>query len=86
MGTNVLLFTWINWIKLPFFVGNGIITWDTVRTGLFFLPLIPVGVWLGVWLNRQMSEALFLKVAYVVILLAGLSLLFDVNAVTWLKP
>ncbi|HPC60163.1 MAG TPA: sulfite exporter TauE/SafE family protein [Verrucomicrobiota bacterium] len=86
VGTNVLLFTWINWIKLPFFVGNGIITWDTVRTGLFFLPLIPVGVWLGVWLNRQMSEALFLKVAYVVILLAGLSLLFDVNAVTWLKP
>jgi len=85
VGTNVLVFTWINWIKLPFFVGNGIITRETLLTGLMFLPLVPVGVWLGLWLNQRMSEALFLKVAYGLILLAGLSLLLDIQAGAWLK-
>lgn len=79
VGTNVLVFTWINWVKLPFFAGNGIITAETVVTGLYFLPLIPVGVWLGIWLNRRMSEALFLKVAYALIFVAGVYLILDVQ-------
>ena len=85
VGTNVLVFTWINWIKLPFFVANGIITRETAMTGLYFLPLIPVGVWLGLWLNRRMSEGLFLKVAYALILLAGLYLLLDLQPSRWFE-
>lgn len=79
VGTTVLVFTWINWIKLPFFLANDIINAATFRTSLVFLPLIPVGVWIGVWLNRKFSEKLFLKLVYVFTLLTGLQLIFNFN-------
>ncbi len=76
VGTTVLVFTCINWIKLPFFVANGIITKETFMTGLVFLPLVVVGVALGVWLNRKISEGLFVKLVYTFTFLTGLQLIF----------
>ena len=75
VGTTVLVFTWINWIKMPFFVWKGIITRETLLTGLWYLPLIPLGVWLGVWLNRKVSERLFLRLVYVFTFLTGVQLI-----------
>jgi uncharacterized membrane protein YfcA len=76
VGTTVLVFTWINWIKVPFYVGNGIITLETLLTGLLYAPLVPAGVWLGLWLNRRMSEKFFLNAVYVITFLTGLQLIF----------
>jgi uncharacterized protein len=77
VGTTVLIFTWINWIKVPFFVATDIITHQTLMIGLIFLPLIPVGVWMGVWLNRRCSEAMFLRLVYGLTFAAGIELIFD---------
>lgn len=91
VGTTVLVFTWINWIKLPFFcldrsmvdlpvfASRALITADTLTKSLTFLPLIPAGVWLGVWLNRNISERAFLRLVYALTLLTGLHLIFDFN-------
>jgi uncharacterized protein len=79
VGTTVLIFTWVNWIKLPFFVAGGIITRDTLWQSLIYFPLVPVGVWLGVWLNRRISQRLFVKLIYLFLLLAGLQLIFNVR-------
>ena len=79
VGTTVLVFTWINWIKMPFFIAQGIITRETLMTGLCYLPLIPVGVWSGVWLNRKVSEKLFLRLVYLFTLLTGVQLIFNFN-------
>jgi len=76
VGTMVLIFTWVNWIKMPFFVGTGLITGHTLKFSLLFLPLIPVGVVLGVWLNRRCSENSFLWIIYAVTFFAGLQLIF----------
>lgn len=96
VGTTVLVFTWINWIKLPFFcVDRAGLPWDwlpaeaiinarTLRTSAALLPLIPVGVWLGVWLNRRLSEASFVNVIYALVLLAGLQLVFNFDLAAWL--
>jgi hypothetical protein len=75
VGTTVLVFTWINWIKMPFFVAQGIVTRETLLTGLGYLPLIPLGVWAGVWLNRKFSEALFARVVYAMTFLTGAQLI-----------
>ena len=60
VGTTVLVFTCINWIKMPFFcldqtmlplpllVPHAIITPATLLKSALFLPLVPVGVWIGV--------------------------------------
>lgn len=85
VGTTVLVFTWINWIKLPFFAGGGIITGATLWKSLMFLPLVPVGVWLGVWLNRRVSEKLFLKLVYAMTFLTGLQLIFNFNLFSWFR-
>jgi uncharacterized protein len=89
VGTTVLIFTWINWIKMPFFcidramldlpcfAPHAIITRQTLRMSLTFLPLIPLGVWLGVWLNRKFSEQGFLKTVYLLTFVTGLQLIFN---------
>jgi len=89
VGTTVLLFTWINWIKLPFFCldrgwidwawlpAEGIINRRTLVLSALYLPAVPAGVWLGVWLNRKFSEEGFLKTIYALVFLAGLQLVFN---------
>ncbi len=79
VGTTVLVFTCINWIKLPFFAAQGVITRETLLTGLCYLPLVPLGVWAGVRLNRLLSEKLFLRLIYGLTLLAGAQLILNFN-------
>ncbi len=77
VGTTVLIFSWINWIKMPFFIANGMVTRETLLTGLAYLPLIPVGVWAGVWLNRKVSEKVFLRLVYAFTFVTALQLIFN---------
>jgi uncharacterized protein len=86
VGTTVLVFTCINWIKVPFFIQNGIITWATLKTSLWYLPIIPIGVWLGVWLNRKFSDEAFNRWVYVLTFLTGLELIFHFDLARWLRP
>ena len=97
VGTTVLVFTWINWIKLPFFcvdrsvvplpwlTERALINQDTLLKSLAFLPLIPLGVWLGIWLNRKFSERVFVKFVYASTFLTGLELIFQFNPARWFR-
>jgi uncharacterized membrane protein YfcA len=88
VGTTVLVFTWVNWIKLPVFCldrhswgwgwlpAESIINARTFTTSAWFIPLVPVGVWLGVWLNRKISEAWFTRVVYALTFVAGAELIY----------
>lgn len=77
VGTNVLVFFWINWMKVPFFAGNDVITSTTLLKSLTLFPLVPLGVWLGVWLNRRFSEQWFSRVVLIALFLSGLQLVFN---------
>lgn len=91
VGTNVLVFTWVNWIKmpffcidrsmvnLPFFAPAPLITLETLLTSLKFFPLVPIGVWIGVWLNRRFPEKHFNKIILAVLLVTSLQLVFNFN-------
>ena len=85
MGTTILVFTWINWIKMPFFAWKGIITRETLFTGLLYLALIPIGVRVGVWINRHFSEKSFTRWVYTLTLIAGLQLITGYNPVRSLR-
>jgi uncharacterized protein len=88
VATNVLVFTFVNWLKMPFFcLDRGVIDWpvfaaeslitrQTLLTSAWLFPLVPVGVWMGVWLNRRFSEKAFFKFVYGALLLSGLQLIF----------
>jgi uncharacterized protein len=89
VATNVFIFTWINWIKLPFFAidrstvhlplftRHALITPETLWTSAKFFPLVPIGVWLGVWMNRKFSEKSFVNFVYAALFLTGLQLIFQ---------
>lgn len=77
VGTNALIFCCINWIKLLIFVPKGMITGQTLYYGLFFIPLIPIGVRLGVWLNKRVPERWFLRLVYIFTFLTGLRLVLS---------
>lgn len=89
VGTSVLVFTFVNWIKLPFFcvdrsmldwpvlAREALITRETLLTSAKFFPLVPLGVWLGVWLNRRFSERHFVRLVYAILLVTGLQLIFN---------
>jgi len=91
VGTNVLVFTFVNWIKLPFFcvdrslvdlpvfAAQALITPATLLTSAKFFPLVPLGVWLGVWLNRRFSETAFVRIIYAILLVTGLQLICNFN-------
>jgi uncharacterized protein len=77
VGTNALIFCCINWIKLLIFIPKGIVTRETLGYGAMFLPIIPIGVWLGVWLNRRVPEKWFIRLVYLFTFLTGLHLAFS---------
>ncbi len=85
VSTTILIFTWINWIKLPFYFHSEIINRRTLGTSLMFFPLVPLGVWLGIWLNRKVSEALFSRLVYCFTFVTGLQLIFGFNPARWLR-
>jgi uncharacterized membrane protein YfcA len=95
VGTNVLIFTWVNWIKMPFFcLGQdlvnlpglpkvSLINWETLKISALLMPLVPLGVWIGVQLNRRFTEKWFTRAIYSFLFLAGIQLIFNFNIAGW---
>ena len=49
------------------------------------MPIIPLGVWMGVWLNRKVSEGAFLWLVYMFTFLAGMELMFHEQITSLVK-
>lgn len=80
VATSVYFFTAINLAKVPFYISLDMFTRETLLTSLMYLPLVPVGVWLGTRLLARMSEQTFFYIATGMLGLSGLKLLWDVIA------
>jgi len=76
-GTSVLFFTSINYLKLIPYFFLGQLTLGNVKTSLTLLPVAFIGVYLGVFLHKRMSQELFFKLAYLFLFLTGVKLVWD---------
>jgi uncharacterized protein len=95
VATNILIFTCVNWIKMPFFIvdrtmidvpvlaEHALINKETLIKSALLLPILPFGVWLGVWLNRKVSEKVFMRLVYLFTFLTGLHLIFHFDFSKW---
>src|SRR5687768_10134983 len=70
VGTTVIFFAVINAAKLVPYAWLGLFDTRNLSTSLVLSPLAPLGIFLGVWLLRRMSQALFHRVSYARPLLA----------------
>lgn len=76
-ATNVVLFGLINYAKLVPYGWMGLLDLTNLGTALVLLPLCPIGVTLGIWLQRRMSEALFYRIITAALLALGVKLTWD---------
>ena len=76
-ATSVVFFGIVNYAKLiPYFLlGN--LSVANLSTALVLLPLAPAGVYLGIWLQKHVSDALFYRLLYALLLATGLKLTWD---------
>lgn len=77
VGTTVLFFAIINFIKLIPYAWLGQINSESFMTSLVLLPLAPLGVQLGVYLHNRVSDKVFYWVSYGFLFLAGLKLVYE---------
>ena len=63
MGTAAWFFFILNLAKVPFVLGLGLLTWETLRAGLpYAIPLV-IGALAGAVLFRRMSQDWFVRIA-----------------------
>lgn len=77
VATSVFFFAVLNLAKLPFYVGLGLFSRDTLAMSALLLPLVPVGVWMGMRLLARIPERPFFLFATVALAASGAKLLWD---------
>ena len=77
VGTTVIFFAVINYVKLVPYAWLGLFDAANLWTSLALAPLAPLGIGLGIWLMRRLSQALFYRICYALLLLVGGKLLYD---------
>ena len=77
VGTTVMFFAVVNYIKLIPYAWLGQLNATNLGTSAILLPLAPMGVFLGIWLHHRIDEALFYRICYVLLFLTGVKLLYD---------
>lgn len=76
-GTNAFFFAIVNTMKLiPYFL-LGQLSVHNLSIGLALTPLAIAGVLAGVWLVRRMSMKLFYQLAYILVAVLAVKLVYD---------
>lgn len=77
VGTTVIVFTVINYVKLVPYAWLGQLRAENLATSLVLLPLAPLGIRLGRWLHDRVDDVLFYRISYVLLLITGLKLVSE---------
>ena len=77
VATSVYFFTLTNMAKFPSYLALGIFTKATLIASAMLLPLVPVGVWLGMRMLARIPERPFYWFAAGALGLSGSKLLWD---------
>ena len=74
VGTSVIFFTALNWMKIGPFIALGQITRDNMLLAATLAPLAVASTWLGVWLVRRTAGPLFFTIIYMLMVAIGVRL------------
>ena len=78
VGTLSVYFFVINIAKVPFYAEIGIFSEETFMVTIWLLIVIPLGVFIGKWLNTHMNDQIFYDISHFALLTMGSKLLFSV--------
>ncbi len=77
VGTTVMYFFAVNYAKLVPYLYLGLFDATNLATSAVLAPLAPVGVWMGLRINRWLSQTWFYRICYFFLFFTGLKLLYD---------
>ena len=77
VGTRVIFFTFVNLIKLPFYIKLSMVNFETFKQSVILFPLAVVGIFIGYRILKTINEKLFYNIIYVLILLSSTKLIYD---------
>jgi len=83
IGTTVWFFFASNYAKIIPYAWLGQLDLTNVATALVLLPLVPIGVKLGVVVQGKLDEKTFYAISYWALLAIGLKLLYDGTRQLW---
>jgi len=76
-ATSVVFFGVMNYVKLVPYFFLGQLSAQNLLTSLILLPLAPIGVRIGVWLAKRMSDRWFYRIIYAMLAVTGTKLVWD---------
>lgn len=77
VGTTVVFFAVANYVKLLPYAWLGQFDASNLSTSLVLAPLAPIGIGLGVWLHKRVSDRIFFHFVYTMLFVVGLKLVYD---------
>lgn len=77
LGTTAVFFAYVNYFKLVPFWWLGQLNTENIATSLVLVPLIPVGLVLGLWIQRKLSPTMFYQVVLFLLAFTGVKLIVD---------
>ena len=77
VGTRVIFFTFVNLIKLPFYIYLSMVNFQTFKQSMILLPLAIIGIYIGYKILKIIDEKLFYNILYVLILITSSKLIYD---------
>ena len=77
VGTRVIFFTFVNLIKLPFYIHLSMVNFQTFKQSMMLLPLAIIGIYIGYKILKIIDEKLFYNILYVLILVTSSKLIYD---------
>ncbi|MCV3271310.1 sulfite exporter TauE/SafE family protein [Roseobacter sinensis] len=83
VGTNTMFFFVMNAVKTVAYGLMGQFTSDTLAVSLTLAPMLFLGIGLGLCLHHAIAPAVFTRLVYGFLLLAGIKLLFDSAGPIW---
>lgn len=76
-GTNAVFFAVVNAIKIPPYFVLGQLSWPNMQAALYLVPVAIGGMIFGVFMVRRIDPTIFYRIAYVLIFLLSLKLIYD---------
>jgi uncharacterized membrane protein YfcA len=77
VGTTVVFFAVINAVKIVPYAWLGLFDARNLATSAALAPLAPLGIWLGLRIQRRLPEPVFYRICYGILLAVGAKLRWD---------
>ena len=77
MGTLAIFYMYVNYAKIGPYWWLDQFHITNLSTSLALLPVVPIGIFLGLWIHRNVDDMLFYRLIITLLFITGVKLCYD---------